>query len=102
MNSYSSYMLNSKYVVFKGIKPVGCLMVDESVSVLQQMVRRRPAYKDICPLELKSLRTEDDTSVFSLDEESLAKSSPQDKWKEEETPDSGDDMTKWFILISLT
>lgn len=75
-------------------------MVDGSVSVLQQMVRRRPANKDVCPLELKSLRTEEDTSVFSLDEESATKSSPQDNWKKEETPDSGDDMTKWFILIS--
>lgn len=76
-------------------------MVGESVSVLQQMVRRRPANKDVCPLELKSLRTEEDTGVFSLDGESTTKSSPQDQWKEEETPDSGDDMTKRFILLSL-
>lgn len=76
-------------------------MVDESVSVLQQMVRRRPANKDVCPLELKSLRTDEDTSVFSLDEESATKSSPQDKWKDKEIADSGDDMTKWLIVISL-
>lgn len=73
-------------------------MVDESVSVLQQMVRRRPANKDVCPLELKSLRTDEDTSVFSLDEESATESSPHDKWKDEETPDSGDDMTIYKFI----
>eukprot|EP00066_Takifugu_rubripes_P014222 XP_011603488.1 PREDICTED: GON-4-like protein [Takifugu rubripes] len=61
-------------------------------SIFKQMVRRRPANKDVCPLELKSLRTEEDTGLFSLDEESATKSSPQDKWKEEETPDSGGQM----------
>lgn len=71
------------------------------MSVFQQMARRRAASKDVCPLELKSLRTDEDTSVSSLDRETPTKSSTEEHQEEEGTPDSGGDMTQRFILTGL-
>lgn len=61
------------------------------------MARRRSASTDVCPLELKSLRTDEDTSVSVLDRETTPKSCTEDQQEEEGMADSGGDVTKGFI-----
>lgn len=65
------------------------------------MARRRAASKDVCPLELKSLRTNEDAGVSSLDRETETKSSPEDQQEEERTPDSGGDISAGVICTGL-
>lgn len=63
------------------------------LSVFQQMARRRAASKDGCPLELKSLRTDEDTSVSSLDRDAPTKSSSEDQPEEDGAPGPGAHVT---------
>lgn len=65
------------------------------------MAMRRAATKDVCPVELKSLRSDEDSSANSLDRETPTKSSTKDQQEEEGAPDSGGDMTKRFIHTGL-
>lgn len=55
------------------------------------MARRRAAAKDVCPLEGKTSRTDEDTSVGSLEGEPAAQRSSEDQQEEEGTPGSGGD-----------
>lgn len=65
------------------------------------MARRRAAAKDVCPLEGKSLRTDEDTSGSSLDGEPATKSSSEDQQEEEGAPGSGGDTTARSIHTGL-
>ncbi|KAI3360371.1 hypothetical protein L3Q82_002235 [Scortum barcoo] len=63
--------------------------------------RRRPAQRDVCPLESKSLRADGQTIISRLDGKCPAGSSTEDRLAEERTPVSGDSEVNGMVVEEM-
>lgn len=75
-------MLNDHDLKCRSLHP---LKSQQQLSSVFQMAKRRAASQDVCPLEVKSLRTDKDTRISSLDRETPTKSSTENQQEEEGT-----------------